>query len=146
MRKYKYMRAQFTFYDRTGIQRILEEKAEKGWLLDKVSNFGWRFRRIEPKKIHFAVTYFPPASAYDSRPSERQQDLIDFCDHSGWKLIATAAQMQIFCNEQENPVPIETDPVIELENIHKSAKKNYLPAYLSIGALALVQIALQLDS
>ena len=144
MRKYKYMRAQFTFYDRTGIQRILEEKAEKGWLLDKVSNFGWRFRRIEPKKIHFAVTYFPPASAYDSHPSERQQDLIDFCDHSGWKRIATAAQMQIFCNEQENPVPIETDPVIELENIHKSAKKNYLPAYLSIGALALVQIALQL--
>ena len=94
MRKYKYMRAQFTFYDRTGIQRILEEKAEKGWLLDKVSNFGWRFRRIEPKKIHFAVTYFPPASAYDSHPSERQQDLIDFCDHSGWKLIGTAAQMQ----------------------------------------------------
>lgn len=144
MRKYKYMFAQFTFYDRTGIQRILEAQAEKGWLLDKVSNFGWRFQRIEPKKLHFAVTYFPPASAYDSRPSERQQDLIDFCDHSGWKLIATAAQMQIFCNEQENPVPIETDPMLELENIHKSAKKNYLPAYLSIGALALVQIALQL--
>lgn len=144
MRKYKYMFAQFTFYDRTGIQRILEAQAEKGWLLDKVSNFGWRFRRIEPKKLHFAVTYFPPASAYDSHPSERQQDLIDFCNHSGWKIVATAAQMQIFCNEQENPVPIETDPVIELENIHKSAKKNYLPAYLSIGALALVQIALQL--
>jgi len=143
MRKYKYMLAQFTFYDRTGIQKILEEKAEKGWLLDKVSNFGWRFRRIEPKKIHFAVTYFPKASAYDPKPSEYQQDLIDFCDHSGWKLIATAAQMQIFCNEMENPVPIETDPMIELENIHKSAKKNYLPAYYSLGILAAVQIALQ---
>lgn len=143
MRKFKYMFAQFTFYDRTGIQKILEEKAERGWMLDKVSNFGWRFRRIEPKKVHFAVTYFPPASAYDSRPSERQQDLIDFCDHSGWKLIATAAQMQIFCNDRENPVPIETDPMIELENIHKSAKKNYLPAYYSLGILAAVQIALQ---
>lgn len=143
MRKYKYMFAQFTFYDRTGIQRILEAQAEKGWLLDKVSNFGWRFRRIEPKKLHFAVTYFPPASAYDSHPSERQQDLIDFCSHSGWKIVATAAQMQIFCNELENPVPIETDPMIELENIHKSAKKNYLPAYYSLGILAAVQIVLQ---
>ena len=99
MRKYKYMLAQFTFYDRTGIQKILEEKAEQGWHLDKVSNFGWRFRRIEPRKIHFAVTYFPKASAYDPKPSEYQQDLIEFCNHSGWKLIATAAQMQIFCNE-----------------------------------------------
>ena len=143
MRKFKYMFAQFTFYDRTGIQKILEEKAERGWMLDKVSNFGWRFRRIEPKKIHFAVTYFPKASAYDPGPSEYQQDLIEFCNHSGWNLVATAAQMQIFCNEQENPVPIETDPMIELENIHKSAKKNYLPAYYSLGILAAVQIALQ---
>lgn len=144
MRKYRYMFAQFTFYDRTGIQKLLEAQAAKGWLLDKVSNFGWRFRRIEPKKIHFAVTYFPPASAYDPKPSERQQDLIEFCNHSGWTLVATAAQLQIFCNEQENPVPIETDPVIELENIHKSAKKNFLPAYYSLAALALLQIALQI--
>ena len=143
MRKFKFMFAQFTFYDRSGIQKILEEKAERGWMLDKVSNFGWRFRRIEPKKVHFAVTYFPKASAYDPGPSEYQQDLIEFCNHSGWNLVATAAQMQIFCNEQENPVPIETDPMIELENIHKSAKKNYLPAYYSLGILAAVQIALQ---
>ena len=144
MRQHKYMVAQFTFYDRTGIQRLLETQAAKGWLLDKVSSFGWRFRRIEPRKIHFAVTYFPKASAYDPGPSERQQDLHDFCAHSGWVLAATAAQMQIFYNEKEDPVPIETDPMIELENIHASAKKNYLPAYLTLGILAVVQIGLQI--
>lgn len=143
MRQYKYMLSQFTFYDRTGIQRLLEKQAERGWLLDKITNLGWRFKRIEPRKIHFAVTYFPKASAYDPGHSEQQQDLFDFCAHSGWMLAGTGAQMQIFYNEQENPVPIETDPVIELENIHASAKKNYLPAYLSLGILALVQIGLQ---
>ena len=144
MRKYKYMRAQFTFYDRSGIQRILEAQAEKGWMLDKVSNFRWRFRRMEPKKLHYAVTYFPQASAYDPGPSERQQDLFDFCAHSGWVLAATTAQIQIFYNEQANPVPIETDPVIELENIHASAKKSFLPAYLTVGLLSLVQVGLQI--
>lgn len=144
MRKYKYLMAQFTFYDRTGICRILEAQAEKGWLLDRVSNYGWRFRRMEPQKVHYAVTYFPKASAYDPGPLEQQRDLHEFCAHSGWILAGTSAQMQIFYNMTENPVPIETDPLLELENIHRSAKKNYLPAYFLLLVLAIMQIALQI--
>ena len=143
MRKHKYLLAQFTFYDRTGICRILEQQAQKGWLLDKVTNFGWRFKRIEPQKIHFAVTYYPKASAYDPHPSQAQQELHDFCAYSGWILAGTTAQMQVFYNLSENPVPIETDPVLELENIHASAKKNYLPAYFMLLILAIAQIGLQ---
>jgi len=145
MRKHKYLMAQFTFYDRTGICRILEQQAAKGWLLDKVTNFAWRFQRIEPKKIHFAVTYFPKASAYDPYPSEAQQELHEFCAHSGWVLAGTTAQMQIFYNESDDPVPIETDPMMELENIHASAKKNYLPAYFMLLVLAVFQIGLQIS-
>lgn len=143
MRKYKYLMAQFTFYDRTGICRLLEQQAEKGWLLDKVTNYAWRLRRTKPRKIRYAVTYFPRASAFDPGPSEQQQELYAFCAHSGWILAGTTAQMQIFYNESENPVPIETDPGVELENIHRSAKKNYLPAYFMLLILAIVQIALQ---
>ena len=145
MRKFKYLISQFTFYDRTGICRILEEQAQKGWLLDKVTNYGWRFKRIEPQKIPFAVTYYPKASAYDPHPSEQQQELFEFCAHSGWVLAGTTAQMQVFYNLSENPVPIETDPMLELENIHKSAKKNYLPAYFLLLFLAVFQIGLQIS-
>lgn len=145
MRNYKYLMAQFTFYDRTGICRILEAQAEKGWLLDKVTNYAWRFRRIEPQKVHFSVTYFPKASAYDPHPSEQQQDLFEFCAHSGWILAGTTAQLQVFYNMAENLVPIETDPMIELENIHRSAKKNYLPGYGMLLVLAVLQIVLQTD-
>lgn len=144
MRKYKYLMSQFTFYDRTGIRKILEAQAEKGWLLDRISNYGWRFRRIEPQKVHFAVTYYPKASAYDPGPSEQQRELHEFCAHSGWVLAGTTAQMQVFYNLSENPVPIETDPMIELENIHKSAKRNYLPAYFMLLILAVFQISLQI--
>jgi len=145
MKDHKYIIAQFTFYDRTGICRLLEKQARKGWLLDKVTNFAWRFRRTEPKDVRFAVTYFPKASAYDPGPSEQQRELIEFCAYSGWVLVGTTAQLQVFYNEAENPVPIDTDPMLELENIHRSAKKNYLPAYIMLLLLALMQIGMQIS-
>ncbi len=145
MRTHKYLLAQFTFYDRTGIRKLLEDQAEKGWLLDKVSNFAWRFRRIEPQKIHFAVTYFPGASQFDPSPGARQRELFEFCAHSGWVLAGTTAQIQIFYNEQENPLPIETDPMMELENIHRSVKKSFLPSFGLLFLLALVQIWLRIN-
>ena len=48
MRKRKYRLAQFTFYDRTGIAADLTAEAARGWMLDKVSNYFWRFRCSPP--------------------------------------------------------------------------------------------------
>ena len=56
MKNTKRILAQFTFYDRTGIQKLLEKQAQKGWLLEKMTSFVWKVRRIEPQKIHYAVT------------------------------------------------------------------------------------------
>ena len=132
----------FTFYDRTGIERRLEEQAEQGWLLEKCSASGWSYRRIEPAKIHFSVVYFPAADAFDPWPGDKQVRFQEFCEHTGWELIASNAQIQIYCNRREKPIPIETDPVIEVENIHKSVKKTMLPAYVSNLILSIMQIGL----
>ena len=56
-----------TFYDPAGIARHLEKMAARGWMLESCSNFTWRYRRISPAKLHFAVTYFPISTR--SRPS-----------------------------------------------------------------------------
>lgn len=128
MKNNKYIFPAFSFYDRTGIEDYLEQKAREGWMLEKVGLL-WKFRKIQPKNLHFAMTWFPKASAFDPAPSDQELMFREFCAHSGWELVASSAQMQIYCNEQEDPVPIETDPRIELENIHKCAKKVYLPAY-----------------
>lgn len=125
----------FSFYDHTGIEAHLERMAERGWLLDKIGSFTWHYRRIEPRKLTFSVCYFPKASQFDPGPSEEQQTFYDFCAHTGWTLAAASAQMQIFYNERENPVPIDTDPVLEVEAIHQSAKKGFL---LSQGLLLAV--------
>ena len=132
----------FTFYDRTGIESKLEAQAANGWLLEKCAASGWIYRRIEPAKIHFSVVYFPAADPFDPYPSDDQVRFQEFCEHTGWELIASNAQMQIFCNRREHPIPIETDPVIEVENIHKSVKKTMFPAYISNLILAIMQIGL----
>ncbi|MBQ7800758.1 MAG: DUF2812 domain-containing protein [Oscillospiraceae bacterium] len=140
MRKTKHCIAQFTFYDRTGIQEFLEKQARKGWVLERLGNFTWKFRRGEPKELHYAVTYFPKASIFDPGPSAGQEQLREFCAHAGWELVGTTAQMQIFRSTEEDPVPIETDPELELENIHKSVKKGVFPGYFLLLAVCVLNL------
>lgn len=144
MRKTKRVIAQFTFYDRTGIQKYLENQAENGWMLEKISPLGWKFRRIEPKKLHFTVNYFHKASVFDPEPTEQQRTFQEFCAHAGWQLVGSNGPMQVFCNEAEDPLPIETDPLTELAAIHATAKKNFLPSYIMLLFVVLMNIALQI--
>lgn len=128
-----------TFFDHTGISSHLEKMAAKGWMIEKIENTGWLYRRIEPKKVHFAVSYYPKASEFDPEPSEEQKMFHEFCAHTGWQLACTSAQLQIFYNEKENPIPIETEPQLEVDAIHASAKKNFIPSYIVLLVLAGLQ-------
>ena len=143
MREVKRTIPMYSFYDRTGIQNYLEAQAAGGWMLEKAGTVCWKFRRMEPKKLKFSVVYFPAADLYDPAPGEGEQTFREFCEHSGWKFAGSQAQMQIFYNESANPVPIDTDPVIEVENIHKSMKKSVLSGYWLLMVSAMLQLISQ---
>lgn len=128
----------FSFYNHTGIEQHFTRMAKKGWLIESISNFYWTYRKIEPKGIHFCVTYYPRASDFDPEPSEDQQTFHDFCAHTGWQLACTWHQMQVFYNEKESPIPLETDPVMEVDILHRACKKNFLPSNFIMLALALL--------
>lgn len=145
MKETKRCIALFSFYDRSGIQVYLEKQAQKGWMLDRISALGWRFHRIEPRKLHVAVVYFSNASAFDPEPSEGQLMFQDYCEHTGWKLAASNAQMQIFYNDTEKPTPIDTDAALEVAAIHASAKKSHLLSYFLLAGVGLLQAALFLS-
>lgn len=132
----------FSFYDHTGIEGHLENMASKGWMLSGINKLTWNYERIDPKKIHFAVTYYPKASEFDPEPLEGQRIYWDYSERTGWKHICTSAQMQIFYSEDDNPVPIETDPAIEVDMIHKAAKRTYLKSYYLLLVISVLQVAL----
>lgn len=142
MRETRRQMSLYSFYDHTGIEGHLARMAEKGWLLCEIGQFFWHFQRIEPKKLTFCVCYFPKATIYDPWPSEKQKEFYDLCAHAGWTLAGSSGQLQVFYNERENPVPIDTDPVLEVDAIHQSAKKTFLLSnclLLGVGVLNLMQ-------
>lgn len=126
MRKTKRVYANYAFFDRTGIQTFLEKQALNGWMLCRKKGSVWHFRRMEPQKLHYSVTYFPGGAETDAEPSEELRELLDFCEHTGWKQAVNGGAMQIFYHDAENPTPIETDALVELNTIHKAVKKEYL--------------------
>ena len=132
----------YSYLDRTAITAHLSDMAALGWMLEKIGGWSWRYRRTEPKKLRFAVTFFP-ASQFDPGPSEGLETYRDYCAAAGWVLAAETAQVQIFYNEDENAVPIETDPAVELANIRRCVKRGFVGSYWVLLTLSLFQILFQ---
>lgn len=126
--RYKRELVNFLLFDYEGVEAHLEKMAAKGWILDTVGQNVWKYRKAEPAKLKYAVTYAPDASMFDPEPTENQQTLADFCARAGWVKVGDWSQAQIFVNENENPVPTETDEEIRLEVIRKAMHKSFIPA------------------
>lgn len=137
----KTFREDFGYYDRTGMQEYLEQKASEGWrLIKKQFAREWEFKRIEPQKLHYAITYLPQISNEDSfLLSKDKKEYLELCAASGWQFVCAYKNMVIFINEQENPLPLETDPEVELDLIHRSFLKHDLPK--SIFSFAFFMLA-----
>ena len=125
-----------SFYDHTGIEKHLAKMAQKGWMIERITNQFWTYRKIEPKKVRFAVIYYPEASVLRGL-TEKERLLQDYCETAGWKLVTRWTQMQVYCNDAENPVPLETDAVIQIENINKTAWRTHLRGYWIMFGLML---------
>ncbi|MDD3346635.1 DUF2812 domain-containing protein [Oscillibacter sp.] len=135
----------FSFYDFAGIAAHLETMAARGWMLERIGALGWQYRRTEPAAVRFSVTYFAQASEFDPAPSENETVLQDYCAEAGWELVTRSAQMQIFCTHAQSAVPIETDAAVQLQNIHRAMKKNYLPGQVILLLLSLFQLGMQVQ-
>lgn len=132
----------YSYYDRTGLARHMERRAAQGWMLERFGKQSVVYRRTEPKQLRFAVTYFPAASQFDPQPSQQQESFWDLCAAAGWQLAASSAQMQIFYSEDPDPIPLETDPAVELDTLHRAMKRSLLFPYWVLLVLSLMQLVL----
>ena len=135
MRTVMYRMEDYVLYDYTGVERHLSAMAAKGWRLESVGNDLWKYRRAEPAKLTYAVTYAPDASEWNLQPTERQQMLTDYCAEAGWQKVTDWLQMQIFCTAEEDPIPLETDEALRLEITREAMWSKFLP--IQAGSLFL---------
>lgn len=134
----------FAFFDHTGIQAHLENMAAQGWMVEQPGTYLWRYRRVEPQTLRFAVTYFPAASEFDPGPTEGQQTYQDYCESAGWHLAARWGQMQIFYTAAQDPVHLETDACTQVDTVHRAMRRSSLPGMTAVAALGLFQVCFQL--
>ncbi len=114
----------YSYYDFSGMARHLEDMARQGWQLENIGSQFWTYRRCPPTEMRYAVVYFEKASDLDTAPLQEQQDFWEMCRTAGWELAASRGVMQIFRNPDPHAVPIETDPVVQVEKCPRRHEKN----------------------
>ena len=139
MKDTKYMLIDSSLYDYAFLEEKLTRLSAEGWHLEKVGVLGWKFRRGEPKAVRYAVTFAPSASAFNSRPTEAEEDLAELCAQAGWVRVANQAQRHIYRNEDPNATPLETDEAERLKNIRRTMNKHFFPTELLMIAIFLMQ-------
>lgn len=133
----------YSYYDHAGIARHLEDMARQGWQLEKAGSTFFTYHRCDPAELHYAVVYFPKASQFDPEPPAEQQEFWELCKATGWELVTSRYQMQIFCNPAKDPTPIETDPVVQVENVRTAMKKGAVRGNWAVLICSCLQIWLQ---
>ena len=133
----------YSYYDHAGIARHLEDMARQGWQLEKAGSTFFTYHRCDPAELHYAVVYFPKASQFDPEPPAEQQEFWELCKATGWELVTSRYQMQIFCNPAKDPTPIETDPVVQVENVRAAMKKGAVRGNWVLLICSCLQIWLQ---
>jgi len=132
----KYRFEIFSVYDGTGVAQHLEKMAAKGWMLESIGRSFWRYERIEPKNLRFSTTFLEKASSFDPEYSEERETFHAFCERTGWRYVAGWERMQIFCNEQDDPIPLDTDPTTQLRVIHRAMRASLI-TFTILAAISL---------
>ena len=131
----------FSLYDHTNIEKHLEKMAAKGWMIKKIGNTFWHYKKIKPQKLSYSIVYFPKKVDEGIIVSEDRQNFIDMCTSVGWNYVINKDQMHIFCSKDENTTPIETDAQIQIECIHKFAKREIIYNYIATILLIIASFA-----
>lgn len=56
------------------------------------------------------------------------------CRHDGWEFACADWGMQVFYNQRPDPVPLETEPALEVDRIHTTAMCWLVPVWLFLVA------------
>ena len=133
-----------SFYDRDAIAKYLEAMSAKGWQLESMGQYLWTYRRAEPRALRYAVAYYD-TSAWDGvEPVGDMSEFFELCAHQGWQPVARCGGMQVFSSELDDPVPLETDPAVELSAVHKAAKRRIVLGCGVIAAIGAVVLSVLL--
>ncbi|MFA6670892.1 MAG: DUF2812 domain-containing protein [Bacillota bacterium] len=133
----------FFSLDYKAIAIYLEEMAGKGWMLEKVGRMTARFRAIEPRKLKFYVDVFKEEGPLTPEKTKEAEEYRRLCQESGWTFITSQDYLQFFyADGDEDPVPIQTDEVLEQKIVETTLWRGELLGTLAFSIIAVVVLVM----
>ncbi len=106
----------FTTGDFKGVQKYLNDLADKGWELVSTEHFlTGEFVRTDRTELSYYVDLVPP-----KEDEGEKQTYLRLCEDAGWELVGTTNEMRIFKSLPcRRPVPVQTDGEMEAGNFRR---------------------------
>ncbi|MBT9778020.1 DUF2812 domain-containing protein [Clostridium sp. MCC353] len=120
----------------------LEQQAKKGWFIDckKADIIPFPvFRRRKPGNKRYSVVMIPNISQWDTDNDSRVVEYRQMCEEYGWEFVGSYRKFRIFSSENQDAVPIETDPKLWFENVGREQLTRTIPCYLVLLVLFVIQ-------
>ncbi|MBE0451723.1 MAG: DUF2812 domain-containing protein [Clostridia bacterium] len=136
----------FRFDRYEDLENKLEKQAAKGLFLEECGSLLWTFKKGNPKKLKYTVTYFSEGSVFNPDITDNQQTYFDYAKAAGWNFVTQFNQMQIFCSEADNPIPFETDEKEKFNNIKRCMKKSFIPSMIVMILVFVLNLIVQFNS
>ena len=140
MKEYAYRMEIFQPFEFVAMERRLSAMARRGLQLEEIGSLFWKYRRGEPCKTSYAVTYLPQGSMFDPLNDPKAETLRDLCAEAGWEKVCDWGQLQVYRTDRETPVPIETDESDRLTAIRRSMRKLFLLPNAALFFLAVFEL------
>lgn len=109
MKNKKYAFNFYQIFENDALRDYLEHMALNGWRLTKIGSIFLHFEACVPHPIRYCVEVMEKPSAYASNQTLPLKRYREFCRDAGWDYIGTNGFLHIFCTEDMEAVPVETD-------------------------------------
>ena len=138
----KYIPNVYSMFDTCVLARKLEKMARKGWHFKEIIPYFLVFEEGEAMEVAYSTAFFPNNSVLEPKLTEDHEAYLELCEQQGWELIWTHGTRQIFRNTRPDPVPIETDTMVQLQAIGASTGrylfKNFAPLLICLPILFVI--------
>lgn len=112
----------YQIYENDALKDYLEHMALKGWRLVHVGQLRFSFEACEPHPIRYCVEVMEKPSVYASTQTAPLKRYREFCQEAGWDYVGNNGYLHIFCTEDMDALPVETDVQERYERILKASR------------------------
>lgn len=115
-------------YETKAIEAFFSDMAEAGYLLHKLYGEWCVFRKTEPRKLKFSITYLSRVTVFDEDENETSMTYREYCEQAGWQFVCADYKTQVYCSDAARNLPeVETDERLWFQNVKKRFFREYVP-------------------